>query len=806
MDLQRHLNNEPVVASPPSKVYRLQKFIQRYRVTVSVTLALGTVLVVGIVVSSFLAVRANRAEREQTRLHHDALLAQENEARERSKAEQRLYESLLGQARALRIARRVGYRDKAIQLLQQAKALNLGEEDFSDLKQEAVACLGDFVGLTPVTFSDFPPETAISRACLDRSGKLAALGLTDGTILLRDLPSGKQVAQLKTELPPRDFCFNAQGDQLVSINYLPPPVPAEVRMQQSRIYIWGRRADNHWKMVDDIACPGAFEAMPCGDALCVVVFSYHPREGRILDLKTKSFVQVFNFPDWGDEWGTPCATVSPDGRLLAVEILPASGLHDDEIDVSDLKTGKLLTRLEPHRGDFSNLKFSPDSTELCCLSGGQGAVIYRISDFKPIAEFSGAFRFRSRPSFTHGDTIIAMPVGQQQNGIRLWDLIARQEVASLDEPEPAFEALFSNDERTLMTYGPASARVYGLDGTPEKLRLPGHGGVVPGMAFGPSGAWLASVGSDRKVRMWDCTTGRQNWVSEDLPGSGQSIASSPDRKLLVAGDSDTRLISFFEVSTGKLVGRLGTNSTGWNRSTQFTADGRYFLTGGGETDYNERLDIWDLTPGAQPVSQTGVEARLITHLPINSWSLVVAPDSHTLAFVDNPGEPNLPRFGGSQLYLWGINSTNPPRVLATNFIATSQAASFTPDSRRLLYADASRNVLTIDVASGREVSRFSTLERGRTRTWTDFPNLCLSPDGTKLAMVSASGLGVDLWAAENGKLIFSLPEQNGASVCSLAWAPDSQRLAIGRANGNIAIWSLPQINRALDRLGLGGQP
>jgi WD40 repeat protein len=182
---------------------------------------------------------------------------------------------------------------------------------------------------------------------------------------------------------------------------------------------------------------------------------------------------------------------------------------------------------------------------------------------------------------------------------------------------------------------------------------------------------------------------------------------------------------------------------------------------------------------------------------------VVAPDSHTFAFVDNPGEPNLARFARSHLYLWEINATNPPRVLATDFIATSQTASFTPDSRRLLYADTNRNVLTIDVASGREISRFSTLEPGRTRTWTDFPNLCLSPDGTKLAVVSPSSLGVDLWAAENGKLIFSLPEQNGASVCSLAWAPDSQRLAVARSNGNIAVWNLPEIKRTLHKFGLG---
>ena len=79
----------------------------------------------------------------------------------RDLAQGRLYESLVREARATRTARRVGYRDEVFTLLQQARALDVPQKDLTELRREAVACLGDFVGLTPVTFSDFPSNTTI---------------------------------------------------------------------------------------------------------------------------------------------------------------------------------------------------------------------------------------------------------------------------------------------------------------------------------------------------------------------------------------------------------------------------------------------------------------------------------------------------------------------------------------------------------------------------------------------------------------------------------------------------------------------
>ncbi len=62
-DLTRHLQDEPVLARPPSAVYRTRKFVTRHKVAAVATAAVALALVAGTVVSTWQAVRARRAER-----------------------------------------------------------------------------------------------------------------------------------------------------------------------------------------------------------------------------------------------------------------------------------------------------------------------------------------------------------------------------------------------------------------------------------------------------------------------------------------------------------------------------------------------------------------------------------------------------------------------------------------------------------------------------------------------------------------------------------------------------------------------
>jgi serine/threonine protein kinase/tetratricopeptide (TPR) repeat protein len=86
-DVLRHLNTEPVVARPPSRWYEFQKTVRRHKLGFAAAAGIIVVLAAGVVTSTWQAVRATRAEREQSRLRLEAVEARNGEAKLRARAE-----------------------------------------------------------------------------------------------------------------------------------------------------------------------------------------------------------------------------------------------------------------------------------------------------------------------------------------------------------------------------------------------------------------------------------------------------------------------------------------------------------------------------------------------------------------------------------------------------------------------------------------------------------------------------------------------------------------------------------------------
>jgi serine/threonine-protein kinase len=63
-DLERHFRSEPVLASPPTRGYRLRKFVRRHRVGVAATAAVAAALIAAVTGITIGLVRAQRAESE----------------------------------------------------------------------------------------------------------------------------------------------------------------------------------------------------------------------------------------------------------------------------------------------------------------------------------------------------------------------------------------------------------------------------------------------------------------------------------------------------------------------------------------------------------------------------------------------------------------------------------------------------------------------------------------------------------------------------------------------------------------------
>ncbi|MBI4325480.1 MAG: hypothetical protein HY674_09480, partial [Chloroflexi bacterium] len=107
-DIQRHLNNEAVLARPPSAAYRFQKLVRRNKLAFAAAAAVASVLVLGTAISTWQAVRATQAKRE-------ALDAQQKEAQQHRLTDE-----------ALALARKRLYAAEMTLAFEALKADNLG--------------------------------------------------------------------------------------------------------------------------------------------------------------------------------------------------------------------------------------------------------------------------------------------------------------------------------------------------------------------------------------------------------------------------------------------------------------------------------------------------------------------------------------------------------------------------------------------------------------------------------------------------------------------------------------------------------
>jgi len=76
-DIERYLHQEPILARPPSEVYRLQKFVRRNRMGCLSGAAVATALLLGTIISTMMFVKEREARSSEARLRREAELREE---------------------------------------------------------------------------------------------------------------------------------------------------------------------------------------------------------------------------------------------------------------------------------------------------------------------------------------------------------------------------------------------------------------------------------------------------------------------------------------------------------------------------------------------------------------------------------------------------------------------------------------------------------------------------------------------------------------------------------------------------------
>jgi len=246
MDIQRHLNNEPVVARPPSAAYRFQKLVRRNKVAFVAAGAVAMALVLGVIASTWQAARALRARNDakanEVKARHSERLALAEKNRADEQAEQARQNAAESRERLVRLAVANGVRlqnegDFPDALLWFAHALALEEGDPVKERMHRLRCASALqhcpkliqIIVGPVQYAEFSPDgNRVATAGNDRSARVwdvttgepitSVLEHEDRTIRACFSPDGQRVLTTSGDGTARIWNSDT-GEQLVVLRH-----------------------------------------------------------------------------------------------------------------------------------------------------------------------------------------------------------------------------------------------------------------------------------------------------------------------------------------------------------------------------------------------------------------------------------------------------------------------------------------------------------------------------------------------------------------------------------------------------------
>jgi WD40 repeat protein/predicted Ser/Thr protein kinase len=772
-DLDRWERNEPVVAQPPNALYKFRKAWRRNKLAYSAAIAVVLALLGGL---GLAAVGWCQAERSRTVA-----------AQQRDLAQDRLYDSLVREARSLRIIRPLGYRTELIDRIRQALAIPTAKKDMDVLRSELAQCLGDPMSFSPVSLVDPPPPYSISDFALDPEGKQVAFGTGDGKIVMYETATGTVIARLENQGQIVQLAFTPDGQGLFGRIDVPGDKQSGTDARPN-LREWRRANDGSWSRQSGRAMPGLRGLFTTSHGVIAALDDVSRREIRLVDAAADRLVGAM--PVAPGEPFPSAIQVSFDLSLAATANgNGATNQPGTSIEVWDLAAQQRRIRLAPGLGEVYHLEFSRDGRSLAC-TGDNGVIAYETSEFKPLTVYRV---YKSARAAWVGDgTTLAVPI-TQENRIRLFEVTSGAELTRLTTRGEERDVRTSLDGSVLVAVdATGSVLAVHLVDTRERLRLSGHRGGVPGMEFSRDGRMVASTGKDETIRIWDSVTGKPLQVWEDHL-EGQTVCFSPDGRWLASGNYRNNQVLVWSIEDGRRVLALGDEPPRGNGtwSCAFSPDGKILLAAG------DGLRAWKLVPLRAGTIGARLEARHLFSDPGEARNLQIHPTGNWVGF-----QATIARAGqylqGS--FTRGLDPRDEPQLADRHSYAV-QTLGFVDAGRALVNMDnKDRSLRFWDVQSRRIVRVLPTLAAGESAS-TYVVNMGVSPDGSKVAVANHNGLGVNIYDLASGRRLYSLPDEPGA-IWWLAWDPDNRRLAVSRGNGDISLWNLTEVESVVKQAGL----
>jgi eukaryotic-like serine/threonine-protein kinase len=829
-DLRRHLEHEPVIARPPSGLYRLQKVVRRNRLAFSAAATIFAVLVIAVFVSTRSAFRALRAEQEQTRLRGIA----ESKA---SESVERLVRRYVAEGNRLM---EEGLPLQALPWM--VEALELESSDPERARDERLRIAQSRVG-APELRLHFAQGKWMHAVALSADGHRLAAGSDDGLIRLSEVASGGDTGtNLSLPAAIGTLDFSPDDSRIVGMD------------MKGNARVWDSSSG---EAVTPVLRIEGFNprsvANPSGRLRPTASFSsdgrflllaWGSKSAELRDAATGTLLREFKHADvvyhaafssngqwvvtssedrtarvWETASGKPASPALPHSSAVTLAHFNSDAsklltLREHRfVQLWDWRNGQRIQQELQRRATVNHASFSPDDNRVLTVAGSGMAHLYDVTSTLLVNQFIHPGRLLDAAFSPDG---YYAAIACDDGNVWLWDVNdSQRRPMLLPSGNLIEEVAFSGNGRFLAVGSRGGhARVWEVF-PPERgvKRLPGHD--VQYVEFDSSGgrALLVNTGTRSGLNVYDGVTAK---LISTAKFSGREITQagfSPDGEHIIAFGRTTEPL-IIHSDSGKVARRLPHSQR--VRSVAWSSDGKFIFTAAGS-----KAQKWSFDAGEKVLAFAHSNSiRAMALSPDGQWLATGHEDKSIFLWETLTGQREEVRMTTQESICdvhfspdgkcLAISSHEPPgdgvveirevtsgKLVGRPLLHRDDVISFTfsRDGRWVATACADHSARVWDARTGEAVSPWLPHDFEAER-------VIFSPDASRLVTLARRG-AVRLWNSQTGEpLTAPIQYFRNTGDGAVSYSGDGQRLLIARGASEAWLRDLQPEGASREELGL----